>query len=93
MFWGVSDSDLSISTEGKPDWSGGNISLDAADARECVVFVLVDWQKFVGTFTYTPPLWLASIDKVVVKMKSATELTVEVVTADKNENVLKTLIK
>ncbi|MEE0520387.1 MAG: DUF4836 family protein [Bacteroidaceae bacterium] len=93
LFWGVSDSDLYISTVGKPDWSGGNIAQDAADARECVVFVLVDWQKFVGTITYTPPLWLAFIDKVVVKMKSATELTVEVVTADKNENVLKTLMK
>ncbi len=93
LYWGVNDKDLYMSNIGRPTLDSEQWTSLADDIKSCYLYIVADLHQ-IGIMANQDDLaFLKSLDKLMFKVKSSTELEIEVTSQDKDENILKTFLK
>ena len=93
LYWGVNDKDLYMSNIGRPTLDSDQWSSLADDIKSCYFYLVADLQPIGDMIEEEELAFLKSLDKLMFKIKSSTELDIEVTSQNKEENILKTLLR
>ena len=93
LYWGVNDKDLYMSNIGRPTLDSDQWSSLADDIKSSYFYLVADLQQIGDMIDEEELAFLKSLDKLMFKIKSSTELDIEVTSQNKEENILKTLLR
>ena len=93
LYWGVNGNDLYMSSNGHPTLDSDQWSSLADDIKSCYLYIVADLQPIGDTIEEEELAFLKSLDKLMFKIKSSTELDIEVTSQNKEENILKTFLR
>lgn len=93
LYWGVNGNDLYMSSNGHPTLDSDQWSSLADDIKSSYFYLVADLQQIGDMIDEEELAFLKSLDKLMFKIKSSTELDIEVTSQNKEENILKTLLR
>ena len=93
LYWGVNDKDLYMSNIGRPTLDSEQWTSLADDIKSCYLYIVADLQQISDMDEEEKLAFLKSLDKLMFKITSSTELDIEVTSQNKEENILKTLLR
>ena len=93
LYWGVNDKDLYMSNIGRPTLDSDQWSSLADDIKSSYFYLVADLQQIGDMIDEEELAFLKSLDKLMFKIKSSTELDIEVTSQNKEGNILKTLLR